>query len=120
MVPSNRPGIQPGLLLKTLLVTAMFAATAAQAADAGGRARSMVRQTFAYMTPSPSDRDPRGRLPVEMTVEQRRALHAVLWPSDYSGRFSVSNWFDKRNFDCLEEAFGDLEATQARYPEGSQ
>lgn len=86
--------------------------------DAGLCARSMVRLTYEYNTPPLTHRDPRTRLPSEMTVQQRRDLHYVLWPSEMSVRFTVRQWLAEKNFDCLEEAFADLEASQPRFPNG--
>jgi hypothetical protein len=88
-------------------------------ADAGECARNMVRSHFVYLTPEPRYRDPRTQLPPGLTIEQRRELHPVLWPSDFSGRLTVRQWLFDRNFACIEEGFADLTATQARYPEGA-
>jgi hypothetical protein len=79
----------------------------------------MVRLTYEYNTPDLKSRDPRSRLPPVMTAEQRRALHQVLWPSDMSVRFTVRQWLIEKSFDCLEEAFTDLEVSQARFACGA-
>jgi len=92
-----------------------LACTPARAAeDAGACHRSMVRTPFTHAVPAPKFRDPRTQLPAEMTVQQRRELHPVLWPSEMSVRFTVRQWPLERNFACLEEGFADLEATQPR------
>jgi hypothetical protein len=93
-------------------------ASPAWAEDAGSCARSMVRYTFEHNKPPLRNRDPRTKLPAELTQQQRRELHTVLWPSEMSVRFTVKHWLMEKNFDCLEEAFADLEAMQPRFPSG--
>jgi hypothetical protein len=80
----------------------------------------MFRQEFVYNTPPPKDRDPRTRLPAEVTVDQRRALHEVLWPTDFSIRFTIRQWLLDGNFACIEQGFSDLTIARARYPAGGQ
>lgn len=106
--------------LSLLFATTLPGQAHAAGADAGACARDMMRQTFAYLTPQLKYRDPRTALPPDLTVARRRELHPVLWPVDSSGRISVRQWLIDRNFDCLEEGFADLSATQARYPDGAQ
>ena len=110
--------IRPWPCFRWIALALVLCAANANAADAGACARSMVRKTFEYRTPMAKDRDPRGQLPAEMSVEQRRALHPVLWPTPFSTRFSISNLLLAGRFDCVEEAFADLEATHAKYPDG--
>jgi hypothetical protein len=113
-----RPPRPITLVLAGLLALCSMARAADD--DPGACARTMVRQTFDHMTPPPGDRDPRTALPAQLSEARRRELHFVLWPSDFSGRATVRQWLLDRSFDCIEQGFADLTATQARYPDGTE
>jgi hypothetical protein len=94
--------------------------TATPGSDVGDHcARTMRRLTFDYRPPSSKSDDPRVRLPEPMSIEQRRDIHSVLWPSDPSGRLTVREWLREKNFACLESGFADLETVHARYYDGT-
>jgi hypothetical protein len=117
----SAPGALRALAAAVALLCAATLLPEAHAAgiEAGECARNMVREPFAYLTPPPKYRDPRTLLPQDLTIAQRRELHPVLWPSDFSARMSVRQWLFERNFACMEEGFADLLTTQARYPDGT-
>jgi hypothetical protein len=112
---------RPSRPIAVVLASMLALCTMARAAetDPAACARTMVRQTFDYLTPPPGDRDARTALPAQLSQARRRDLHVVLWPSDFSGRATMRQWLLDRNFDCIEQGFADLTAAQARYPEGT-
>jgi hypothetical protein len=80
--------------------------------------RETSRDTFDYRTPPLKSGDPRAGLFGPLTAERRRALHAVIWPSDSTVRGNARDWLRAERFDCLEMAFADLQAARATYPSG--
>ncbi len=66
----------------------------------------------------PRGGDPRRGIVDPASDAERAALHPVLWPSEMSARFTLRQWLMEERFDCVEQAFGDLEGTKARFPSG--
>lgn len=111
------------------LMAAASPAASAVTADPAACIQEAPRQTFDYWPPGtsvmpgrPAPKVLRVKYPrhvqVPTTDAERAALHDIFWPNDMSARFTLRHWLMAERFECLEEAFADLQATRARYPDG--
>ena len=97
------------------IISAFACATAAaQTPDSGDCIRAMSPTHFAHVPAATSSQ----RIPEPQTVDERRGLHWLLWPTKSETRRHVKGWLLAGNFRCLEQAFSDLESTGATFSDG--
>lgn len=63
--------------------------------------------------------DPRVVRPNPRTHEERQALHEVLWPNRISAAGSIRHWLLNGRFDCVEQAFQDLDRPGIAFADGT-
>jgi hypothetical protein len=108
-----------GVWIVTAALIAALPSTAG-AREPAACVNGMDRENFSYWPPGarPRGSDPRIGAAKPATDEERRALHPVLWPNDLSARDSLRTWLIEARFECLEEAFGDLDRAGVRFASG--